>query len=301
MTASSRLHGVIAAVATPLVSDFTPDLERLAMHCRTLLSEGCDGINLLGTTGEATSFSVEQRLAVMRGIVDAGLPMVRFMVGTGVCALDDTVRLTRAACELGFAGALVLPPFYYPDIPPAGLVAYVDEVVARVADERLALYLYHIPQNTGVPWPVEVVAELKAKHPRAVAGLKDSAGDLAYARAVARTVGDFDVFPSSEAALGHARADGFAGCISATTNLTARHAHTAWSGQGTDTGRAAAKKAGELRAIVAGHPLIAAVKASLARRYDDESWARVALPLVSLAGDVRAKLDAALAAREAEP
>ena len=301
MNSSSRLRGVVAAVATPLGPDFTVDFSKLTMHCRALLDDGCDGINLLGTTGEATAFSVEQRLAVMRGIVDAGLPMDRFMVGTGVCALDDTVRLTRAACELGFFGALVLPPFYYPDISAAGLVAYIDEIVARVGDERLALYLYHIPQNTGVPWPVEVVAELKAKHPRALVGLKDSAGDLAYARGVARAVVDFDVFPSSEAALGHATADGFAGCISATTNLTARHAQAAWAGQGTDAGRAAVKKAGDLRAIVAGHPLIAAVKAALARRYDDDSWACVALPLVPLAADARSRLDAALAAREALP
>ena len=301
MNSPSRLRGVIAAAATPLRPDFTVDLAKLTMHCRALLDNGCDGINLLGTTGEATAFSVEQRLAVMRGIGDAGLPMARFMVGTGVCALDDTVRLTRAACELGFAGALVLPPFYYPDLSAAGLVAYVDEVVARVGDARLALYLYHIPQNTGVPWPLEVVSELKTKHPRAVVGLKDSAGDLAYARGIARAVPDFDVFPSSEAALGHATADGFAGCISATTNLTARHAQAAWVGQGSDTGRAAVKKAGDLRAIVAGHPLIAAVKAALASRYDDETWARVALPLVPLAADARARLDAALAAREAQP
>ena len=301
MNSPSRLRGVIAAAATPLRPDFTVDLGKLTMHCRALLDGGCDGINLLGTTGEATAFSVEQRLAVMKRIVDAGLPMDRFMVGTGVCALDDTVRLTRAACELGFAGALVLPPFYYPDLSAAGLVAYVDEVVARVGDARLALYLYHIPQNTGVPWPLEVVSALKAKHPRAVVGLKDSAGDLAYARGVARAVPDFDVFPSSEAALGHATADGFAGCISATTNLTARHAQAAWVGQGSDAGRAAVKKAGDLRAIVAGHPLIAAVKAALARRYDDDSWSRVALPLVPLAADARARLDAALAAREALP
>ncbi len=301
MTSSSRLRGVIAAVATPLGAGFVPDVGRLARHCRALLDDGCDGINLLGTTGEATAFSVEQRLAVMKGIVDAGLPMARFMVGTGVCALDDSVRLTRAACELGFAGALVLPPFYYPDISAAGLVGYVDELVARVDDARLALYLYHIPQNTGVPWPVEVVAELKAKHPRELVGLKDSAGDLAYARGVARAVADFDVFPSSEAALGHATADGFAGCISATTNLTARHAQVAWSKQGSDAGHAAVKKAGDLRAIVAGHPLVAAVKAALARVYDDETWARVALPLVPLAADARTRLDAALAAREARP
>jgi 4-hydroxy-tetrahydrodipicolinate synthase len=301
MNSTSRLSGVIAAVATPLRPDFTPDLDKLRMHCRALLEGGCDGINLLGTTGEATAFSVEQRLAVMRGIVDAGLPIDRFMVGTGVCALEDTVRLTRAACELGFVGALVLPPFYYPDISAAGLVAYVDEIVARVGDDRLALYLYHIPQNTGVPWPVEVVAELKRRHPRALVGLKDSAGDLAYSRGVARTVADFDVFPSSEAALGHATADGFAGCISATTNLTARHAQAAWSGQGTEAGRAAVKKAGELRAIVAGHPLIAAVKSALATRYDDETWAQVALPLVPLSAEARGRLDTALAAREALP
>ncbi|MBC7976375.1 MAG: dihydrodipicolinate synthase family protein, partial [Myxococcales bacterium] len=178
-----RLGGVIAAVATPLHSDFTPDLERLAMHCRALLSDGCDGINLLGTTGEATAFSVDQRLYVMRGMVDAGLPMARFMVGTGVCALEDTVTLTRAAAELGFAGALVLPPFFYPDIPADGLIAHIDEIVRRAAHPKLAIYLYHIPQNTGVPWPVEVAAELKARHPRALAGLKDSAGDLAYSRA----------------------------------------------------------------------------------------------------------------------
>jgi len=109
---SPRLRGVIAATATPIDPDFQPDLGRLVRHCRALLEGGCDAINLLGTTGEATAFSVEQRLRVMRAIAEGGLPLQRFMVGTGVPALEDTVRLTRAACELGFAGALVLPPYY---------------------------------------------------------------------------------------------------------------------------------------------------------------------------------------------
>jgi len=219
-----RPRGVIAATATPVHADFTPDLPRLLAHCRALLENGCDAINLLGTTGEATAFSVEQRCAVMRGVAESGLPLERFMVGTGVCALEESVRLTRAACELGFAGALLLPPFYYPDATNDGLVAYVDELVRRVADARLALYLYHIPQNTKVAWPLEVVARLRDRHGSTLAGLKDSAGDLAYSRAVAQAIPDFDVFPSSEAALAHSRADGFAGCISATVNLTAPHA-----------------------------------------------------------------------------
>ena len=185
---SPRLRGVIAATPTPVDADFRPDPERLVRHCRALLDGGCDAINLLGTTGEATAFGVEQRIAVMRAIAESRLPLDRFMVGTGVPALEDTVRLTRAACELGFAGALVLPPFFYPQVPDDGLVAYIEALARRVDHPRLAIYLYHIPQNTKVPWPVEVVARLRDRLGATLAGLKDSAGDLAYARAVVAAV-----------------------------------------------------------------------------------------------------------------
>src|SRR5690606_39222590 len=116
-----RLSGVVAAAATPLNADFTIDTARLVEHCAWLLDGGgCHGINLLGTTGEATSFSVEQRLAAMTAIARSGLPLERFMVGTGAAALADAVGLTAAAMELGFAGALLLPPFYYKGIDDDG-------------------------------------------------------------------------------------------------------------------------------------------------------------------------------------
>jgi len=292
-----RLRGVIAATATPLHPDYTPDLPRLARHCRALLDDGCDAINLLGTTGEATAFSVAQRLAVMHSIGEAGLPLDRFMVGTGVCALEDTVKLTLAAAELGFAGALVLPPFYYPGVPDDGLIAYVDEIVRRAAHPKLSIYLYHIPQNTGVPWPLPMVSELRRRHPEVLVGLKDSAGDLAYSRAVAKEVPGFDVFPSSEASLGNATADGFAGCISATTNLTAPYAQAAWSAQGTEAGAAAVSKAGDLRGLIARYPLVASVKAALAAVYGDAEWSRVALPLQPLNSEQAAALAEAVRER----
>jgi 4-hydroxy-tetrahydrodipicolinate synthase len=296
-----RPRGVIAATATPLHPDFTPDLARLVMHCRSLLATGCDAINLLGTTGEATAFSVEQRLAVMRSVGEAGLPVHRFMVGTGVCALEDTVRLTWAAAEMGFAGALVLPPFFYPDLSPDGLIAYIDELVHRAAHPKLALYLYHIPQNTGVAWPLEVVSRLRERHPAVLVGLKDSAGDLAYSRAVAKALPGFDVFPSSEASLGHADADGFAGCISATTNLTASTAQIAWASQGTDAGAEAVRKASELRALIARYPLVASVKMALAAAYHDDEWARIGPPLRPLSAGQAAQLKADLTRRFSEP
>jgi 4-hydroxy-tetrahydrodipicolinate synthase len=298
---SPRLRGVIAATATPIDAAFRPDLERLVRHCRALLEGGCDAINLLGTTGEATAFGVEQRIAVMHAVAESGLPLDRFMVGTGVPALEETVRLTRVACELGFTGALVLPPFYYPDVRDDGLVAYIDALIERVDHPRLVIYLYHIPQNTKVPWPLEVVARLRERHGATLVGLKDSAGDLAYARSIVAALPGFDVFPSSEATLGNATADGFAGCISATVNVTARESQAAWSGQGSTAGAAAAKKAAELRAIVADHPLVAAVKSLLAARYRDDEWNRLALPLLALGAERAAALREAYQRRAAAP
>ncbi len=163
-----RLRGVIAAAATPLNADFSIDTERLIQHCRALLAEGCDGINLLGTTGEATSFSVEQRLAAMQAVARSGLPMSQFMVGTGAASLNDAVRLTREARDLDFTGALVLPPFYYKPIDNVGLLAYFDELINRVGAD-LRLYLYNFPQLSGVPYPLEFVLGAEEEISAAVA------------------------------------------------------------------------------------------------------------------------------------
>ena len=200
---TTRLRGVIAAAATPLNADFSIDTERLIQHCRALLTEGCDGINLLGTTGEATSFPVEQRLAAMQAVARSGLPMSQFMVGTGAASLNDAVRLTREARDLDFTGALVLPPFYYKPIDNIGLLAYFDELINRVGAD-LRLYLYNFPQLSGVPYTLEFVHALKKKYPRQLLGLKDSSGDTSYAIAMAAGVEDFDVFPSAEGTLNDA-------------------------------------------------------------------------------------------------
>lgn len=292
----TKLRGVIAATATPVLPDFAPDAQRLVPHLRQLLEAGCDAINLLGTTGEANSFGVRQRIALMRAVKEAGLPTERFMVGTGVCSLAETVELTQAAADLGFAGALLLPPFFYPGIEPEGLLAYVEALVQRLAPRTMALYLYHIPQNTQLPWPVEVVAELARRHAGLLRGIKDSSGDLAYSRAVVRAAPGLDVFPSSEATLGQASREGFAGCISATTNLTAADSQLAWSQQGGAAGQQAVERATAQRAILGRQALVASVKAALAQRYGDPEWARTCPPLAprtpaqaeSLAAELRA-------------
>src|SRR3954463_15995441 len=160
--AQRGLSGVIAAVATAVDERGGPDTARSTALARYLLDNGCDGLNVLGTTGEATSFSLAERQQVMNACRAAGLPLDRLMVGTGAAAVADAIALTRHAAELGFAGALVLPPFYYKGVPDDGLFAYVELIVQATAAEPIPLYLYHFPAQSGLPWHVKLVARLVA-------------------------------------------------------------------------------------------------------------------------------------------
>ena len=269
------LGGVIAAVATAVDANGAPDSTRSTALARFLLSNGCDGLNVLGTTGEATSFSLEQRKRVMSAYAASGLPIDRMMVGTGAAALADAITLTRHAAELGFGGALVLPPFYYKGVHDDGLVAYIEAIVAATAAQPIPLYLYHYPAQSGLHWHVALIRRLLGSFGERVVGLKDSSGDMDFARAAAGVDPKFKVFPFTEAALPQARSGPFAGCISATANLNPDLCARAYR-----SGDAAAlAEAVTIRKLFDGKPLVPGVKALLAHIHGDPQWARVAPPL----------------------
>jgi len=272
---SKTLSGVIAAVATPIDESGAPDLKRAVNLARHLLDNGCDGLNVLGTTGEATSFSLDERKAVMDAYKANGLPLHRLMVGTGAAAVSDAVALTRHAAGLGFAGALVLPPFYYKGVPDDGLVGYIDSLVKATEQKPIPIYLYHFPAMSGLPWHVILIERLLELYPTRIVGLKDSSGDMAFARSAAAISPDFAVFPSTEACLIDARAGAFAGCISATANLNADLCARAW-----DSGDLTALDAAvAIRKLFDGKPLVSGVKALLAHIHGDAGLARVRPPL----------------------
>ena len=283
---SKTLSGVIAAVATPIDENGAPDLKRAVDLARFLLDNGCNGLNVLGTTGEATSFSLDERKGVMDAYKANGLPLHRLMVGTGAAAVSDAVALTRHAAELGFAGALVLPPFYYKGVPDDGLVAYIDTLVKATQQKPISLYLYHFPAMSGLPWHVTLIERLLESYPTRIVGLKDSSGDMAFARAAAAVSADFAVFPSTEACLIEARSGDFAGCISATANLNADLCGRAWT-QGDTTALDAAVK---IRKLFDGKPLVSGVKALLAHIHGDAGLARVKPPLAPLSAADRASV-----------
>jgi 4-hydroxy-tetrahydrodipicolinate synthase len=272
---TKAMHGVIAAVATAVDDKGEPDCVRSTALARFLLDTGCDGLNVLGTTGEATSFSLDQRKRVMNAYAQAGLPLERMMVGTGAAAVADAIALTRHAAELGFAGALVLPPFYYKGVHDDGLVAYIDAIANASAARPIPIYLYHFPAQSGLHWHVALLRRLLETFGERIVGLKDSSGDMAYAREAAGVLPRFKVFPSTEAALPEARSGPFAGCISATANLNADLCARAY--RSGDAGALA--EAVAIRKLFDGKPLVPGIKALLAHIHGEPQWARVEPPL----------------------
>jgi 4-hydroxy-tetrahydrodipicolinate synthase len=286
--ASENLRGVFAAIATACDVNNEIDVPRSLALARFLLDNGCDGLNVLGTTGEATSFSLDERKQVMDAYKSAGLPLDRMMVGTGAAAVADAVALTRYAADLGFAGALVLPPFYYKGVPDDGLVAYIDTIVKATGQKPVPLYLYHYPQQSGLHWHVALVKRLLDSFGQRIVGLKDSSGDMNYAKEAAAISRSFDVFPSTEAVLIEARAGAFAGCISATANLNSDLCQLAWK----NGDKAAHDAAVTIRKLFDGRPLVSGVKSLLSHIHADPALARMKPPLAPFSAGDRAAVNA---------
>jgi 4-hydroxy-tetrahydrodipicolinate synthase len=270
------LKGVIAAIPTPITQAGEPDVPLFLKAARHLLGNGCDGLNVLGTTGEATSFSLAQRSALMTAIAASDLPKDRMMVGTGAASVADATTLTRHAAACGFAGALVLPPFYYKGVSDEGVFRYIERIVKGSTDPSIPIYLYHFPALSGVRYDAPLVSRLLEAFPGRIVGLKDSSGDMDYARQMAALSTAFDVFPSTEACLAEARGGRFAGCISATANLNSADCAKAFH-QGDESALA---RAVIVRKSFDGKPLIPGVKAGLAQMLGEPSLARVLPPLV---------------------
>jgi len=295
----ARLAGVLAPVITPFTEDLDPDAERFVRHCRWLLAQGCRGLAVFGTNSEANSLSVEERLTLLDALVAGGVPAERLMPGTGCCALPDSVRLTAHAVKLGCGGVLMLPPFYYKGVSDEGLYRSFVEVIERVGDARLRVYLYHIPPVAQVPITLGLIERLLRTHPGTVAGVKDSSGDWATTQAMLDAFGGsgFDVFAGSEVFLLQNLRHGGVGCITATGNVNPRAIDRVYREWRTPAADRLQAEIAATRAVLQQYPMIPALKATVAHFGRDPGWARVRPPLVELPPVQQAALAAALTAQ----
>ncbi len=293
-TEATRPRGVFAAVLTPFTADLSPDLPVFLDHCRWLLANGCDGLGILGTTSEANSLSVEERLTLIEAMGASDLPRERLIIGTGCCAIPDTVRLTRAALEIGAAGVLVLPPFFYKNMSDDGLFAAYAETIERTGDDRLRLYVYHIPAMTGLDMGLDLIGRMIAAYPETVVGLKNSSGDWDNIAAMIRAFPGFDVFAGTEQYLLPALRAGGAGCISATTNAFCREAAAVYADWRGAEAAALQQHLTALRLAVQAVPAIPALKQIMARATGRAGWLNIRPPLTRLGEEQTRALFASL-------
>lgn len=281
------LQGVFAAVLTPMRADLSVDRAAYAAHCRRLLDEGCHGLGIFGTTGEANSLSVAERVAAWEDLVADGIPADVLLPGTGACALPDAVTLAREALAVGAPGVLALPPFYYKGVSDDGLLRFFAELIERVGDDRLRLFLYHIPPMAQVGFTPELIGRLLDAYPGVVAGTKDSAGDAARIERLCQEFPQLTVFAGSERFLLDTLRWGGDGCISATCNVTApqsRRVYDLWAA-GDDAADAEQAALTEARTFLEGFPPIPALKAIMRARTGDDVWANLRPPLDALDED----------------
>ncbi len=280
---TARLRGVLAPVVTPFDSALRPDANRLVQHCRWLVAQGV-GLAVFGTNSEANSMSVAEKRILLDALIEAGLPPARMMPGTGCCAYPDSIELTRHAVRLGCAGTLMLPPFYYKNVSDEGLFRNYARIIEQVGDDRLRIYLYHIPPVAQVGISLGLIERLLKEFPGTIAGIKDSSANWENTQAMLERFQSeiFDVFAGSESFLLATLQGGGAGCITATGNVNpraiSRLART-WQQPDADAQQTALDL---VRNVFAQHPMIPAMKMAIARATGDPEWALVRPPLVEL-------------------
>lgn len=276
------LRGVFAPVLTPMNDDLSPAVDKWIAFCKQLLADGCTGLAPFGTTSEANSLGLEERTTMLDALVAAGVPASQLMPGVGMNAIPDTVKLSVQAARLGCGGVLMLPPFYYKGVSEEGVFRAVAEVIERVGDARLKVYVYHIPPIAVVGYSLAVIERLIKTYPGAVVGMKDSSGDWAYQQSVLEAFPEFDVFTGSERYLLANLRLGGVGTISAMANVIPAKIRFLYENYLAENADAVQEKLDRFRAATRDYAPIPALKEIMATRTGDAAWRNLRPPLVNL-------------------
>ena len=279
---TQSLHGVLAPVLTPMRDDLSPDTPKWIAFCKQLLAEGCTGLAPFGTTSEANSLGIDERVEMLDALVAAGVPAAQLMPGVGTCAIPDTARLAGQAARLGCGGVLMLPPFYYKGVSDEGIFRSVAEVIERVGDSRLRIYVYHIPPIAVVGYSLPLIERLIKAYPQTVVGIKDSSGDWNNLKAILEAFPGFGTFTGSERFLLATLRLGGVGTISAMANVIPGRIRRLYDNYLAENAEAVQEDLNAARMALADYAAIPALKELLAQRTGDATWRNLRPPLVNL-------------------
>jgi 4-hydroxy-tetrahydrodipicolinate synthase len=262
--------------------DLSPDTPKWIAFCKQLLADGCTGLAPFGTTSEANSLGLDERMEMLDALVEAGVPAAQLMPGVGTCAIPDTVKLAAQAARLGCGGVLMLPPFYYKGVSDEGVFRAVAEVIERVGNARLRVYVYNIPPIAVVGYSLAVIERLLKAYPGVVIGMKDSSGNWAYQESVLDRFPGFDVFTGSERFLLANLRMGGVGTISAMANVIPAKIRFLYDNYLAENADQVQERLDRYREATRDYAAIPALKQIMANRTGDRTWLNLRPPLVNL-------------------
>jgi 4-hydroxy-tetrahydrodipicolinate synthase len=292
---ADRFTGVLAAAVTPVDNDLVPNEALMTKHCKWLLKNGIDGLAILGTTGEANSFSLKERIRIIEGLIEAGIPSDKMMPGTGSCTLTDAIILSSLCVKAGTRGVLMLPPFYYKNPSDDGLFSFFSEVIQRVGSDALKIYLYHFPQQSATPFSLSLIERMVKEYPNTIVGMKDSSGDLNNMVTAAKNFPEFCVLSGADDLVLPLLKQGGGGCITACANIVPGLLKKMYEGfhSGEDITEVN-EMITAVRMVMAKLPAPPGQKAILARHTGNDAWRNMRPPLMKLESDKLAQLYADL-------
>ena len=285
------ISGVFCASATPVLKDGSPDHATFATHCKALIEEGCDGVALLGTTGEANSFSIAQRQQLLEKVIAAGLDPQRLLPGTSQTNVPDSITLVKHAVGAGVKACVILPPFYYKGVSDEGLFRFYAELIEGVGSNDLRVVLYHIPPIAQISISLELTSRLREAFPGVIVGVKDSSGKIESMEAFAKAFDDFSVLAGADPFMLPLLRAGGAGCITSSSNLIGKHLRVVFDNwfdpAQNDKVDAAQARINAWRDLSNAYVQLPTIKGMLAKRRNHEGWTRVRPPLVDLTATER--------------
>jgi|TARA_B100001540_G_scaffold312549_1_gene333867 4-hydroxy-tetrahydrodipicolinate synthase len=278
------IKGLISPILSPFNEDLSFNQSLYNELAEDLLANGCAGLAPFGTTGEALSIGNEERIRALQGLIDSGIDPSIMIPGTGLCNITDTIKMSKHALDLGCHGIMTLPPFYFKGMSDEGLFNYFEKLIEGINHQSLKIYLYHIPQVSGVGLSIELVKKLKKTFPNIVVGIKDSSGEWKNTKALLG-IDELIVYPGAELPVIDAIKLGAPGCISATANLNSSDIakvinlchDNEWN-----NAEELHKKVKSVRMLFQDYAPIPAQKRLLAMKTGNDIWSIVRPPLLSM-------------------
>ena len=264
-----KIKGIYAATLSILNEDLSLNIQKTILHAENIINQGCHGVAFFGSTGQAQLIPVSEKINLLNSI-STNKNKDKFIIGTGLNSLVETINLIKVATSLNFKKFLIMPPAYY-KYGDKEVISFYEKIISEVPDAEIILYNFE--KLSGYKFSINCVEELAKKFPKQIIGVKDSSYNLFENL----KIDNFSVLPGSENKLLKGLELGCDGIITATCNITATLARKVYDDFIQNKDQSANEKLCKVRTIFDGYNLISAIHSLMTKI--DKSYINILPPL----------------------